>query len=121
MCLLLFRKEFVPLICEGKKTQTRRLHPPRFKIGKVYPCRTQIRKESTFALAKITGIRPQRLSEISDEEAKAEGMDSRERFLEKFREIYKLSPTENPLVWVVEFEAQPAEPYMTSRAKSPTL
>ena len=102
--MLLFRKEFVLPIIKGHKRQTRRLSKPRLKVGKVYPCRTNLYRGEPFALIKVKNIRTQRLSEITEEEAHAEGARSREEFLLSFRRIYNLKPSEDPLVWVVEFE-----------------
>lgn len=46
----------------------------------------------------------ERLEDITEADARAEGFESREAFLAAFRAIYKLPPDANPWVWVVEFK-----------------
>ncbi len=101
--MLIFKKEFVEPIITGKKWQTRRLKRPKVKIGGIYQCRTGRFSPHVFAKIKITNIRKQRLSDISEAEAKAEGMKNREEFLKVFREIYHLPDHLDPEVWVIEF------------------
>lgn len=99
---MLFKKEFIPFILSGRKTQSRRLKKPKVKAGELCEFRSGRRREDAFALAEILDLRCERLSEISEEDVRAEGMNSKEEFLRKFREIYKLSE-EDPEVWVVKF------------------
>ena len=101
--MLTFKREFVAPILQGRKWQTRRLHRPRVRVGEVYACRVG-RFGEPFARVRVTALRVQRLSEVSEEEARAEGSGSREEFLAVFRRIYGLSPADDPEVWVVEFE-----------------
>ncbi len=108
--MLLFKKEFIIPIIRGEKWQTRRLKKPRVRVGGVYACRVNRYRGEPFAFVKIKDIRRQRLSEITDDEVKAEGMRSREEFLEIFRNIYGISPHDDPIVWVIEFELVDANP-----------
>jgi len=101
--MLIFKKEFVRPILEGKKWQTRRLNRPKVKVGGIYQCKTGRFSPHVFAKIKVTNIRKQRLSEITESEVKAEGMKSKEEFIELFRKIYNLSPDSDPEVWVIEF------------------
>ncbi len=101
--ILFFRREFIPSILSGRKTQSRRLKKPKVKAGELCELRSGRRREDAFALAEILDLRCERLSEISEEDVRAEGMNSKEEFLRKFREIYKLSEEEDPEVWVVKF------------------
>jgi len=56
----------------------------------------------------IKDIRIERLCDISEADAKAEGFDSRQEFLAYVKEInkktFKDNPNHNPWVWVIEFE-----------------
>ncbi|RLB11692.1 MAG: hypothetical protein DRG27_00660 [Deltaproteobacteria bacterium] len=101
--MLLFKKRFVKPILEGKKWQTRRLKKPNVKVGGIYQCKTSRFSPHAFAKVKVTNIRKQRLSEITESEVKAEGMESKEEFIKLFKEIYNLSAESDPEVWVIEF------------------
>ncbi len=102
--MLLFKREFVEPILKGEKWQTRRLKRPRVKVGGIYYCKTSRFSSKPFAKIRVTNLRRQRLSKISEEEVKAEGMSSKEEFIRVFKEIYNLSPESDPDVWVIEFE-----------------
>ncbi len=49
-------------------------------------------------------VRIERLMDITDEDAHAEGFGSREAFLNAIRSIYDLADDANPWVWVIEFK-----------------
>lgn len=52
---------------------------------------------------KIEGVRIERLRDISESDAIAEGFESRDEFLRYYAERNKKSPEANPWVWVLEF------------------
>lgn len=52
---------------------------------------------------KLEGIRIERLRDISESDAIAEGFESRDEFFRYYAERNKKSPDENPWVWVLEF------------------
>lgn len=56
-----------------------------------------------FAKILVTDIYPERLGDITEEDARKEGYSSREAFFEEWRSIYG-SVNDNLVVWVVEFE-----------------
>lgn len=52
---------------------------------------------------KLGGIRIERLRDISESDAIAEGFESRDEFFRYYAERNKKSPAANPWVWVLEF------------------
>jgi len=52
-----------------------------------------------------TGVRVERLQDISEEDAIAEGFNSKAEFIQSVIAMYKLPPDANPWVWVVEFKS----------------
>ena len=52
---------------------------------------------------KVTGLRVERLQDITEEQTQAEGFKSRKEFIETFLKIYP-DYTEESWVWVIEFE-----------------
>ena len=53
---------------------------------------------------KIEGVRIERLRDISESDAIAEGFESRDEFFRYYAERNKKSPDANPWVWVLEFK-----------------
>lgn len=104
--MILFRDEHVAMILSGEKTQTRRTWAhPRVKPGKVYQARrvkAMMQKDGTFARLKVLAVRAERLGEISEADARAEGYPSREAYFEAWRRIYGVLDLSRP-VTVVEF------------------
>lgn len=105
--MILFKLEHKQPILEERKTQTRRLGKKRWNIGAVHQARTKMLGKP-FAFLRITDVRQEPLSAISDADAKREGYDSVAEFLKKFSEI-NWAGSGNPVywtqpVWVVEFE-----------------
>lgn len=102
--MILFKEYHAKLILEGKKTQTRRLwKKPRVKIGNIYKAKTNLYSKQHFALLKITGLRKEKLGEISPEDVKKEGYATLGDFIEAWTQIHGLWDPELE-VYVIDFE-----------------
>lgn len=103
--VILFKQEHVPMILSGRKTQTRRKwKKPRAKVGSIHQAKTGFKKDDTFALIRITGIRHEAMGDISDEDVYREGYDSREAFADIWRRIHGTDPDPTEVVTVIDFE-----------------
>jgi hypothetical protein len=101
--VILFRPEHVPVILAGRKTQTRRLGKKRWNVGAVHQARSRLFGEP-FALLVIRAVRQERLSSVSDEDAKREGYDTKRDYLEAFARIHRAGKRiSDRLVWVIDF------------------
>ena len=130
---ILFSAPMVRAILDGKKTMTRRIYKPRFdkwKVGdrlwvretymlihgrvdyaatcdiKSYRWRPSIfmpRKYSRILL-EITDIKREALRDISEDDAKREGFDNRQDFLNYFEEINPEMKGKNPEVVAIGFK-----------------
>lgn len=102
--MILFKQEHVPMILEGRKVQTRRRWTrPRVKVGSVHQAKTSYQGDA-FAHLRITDIHLERLGDISDEDVRREGYESREQLMGVFRAIYRTEPDPDEVVTVVDFE-----------------
>ena len=75
------------------------------RLNKIMRCRPSIHmpKKAARIFLRVTDIRVERLREITEEQAIAEGFNSRAEFISEFLKIYP-SCTEDSFVWVIEFE-----------------
>ena len=103
--MALFKKRFINLILEGRKTQTRRTHRYTWKPGRVYHIKTSW-FNTTPRRIKIIRKWRQRLGDMTEEDAKAEGFKNLEEFRRAWEEIHgHWNPDEE--VWVYEFKLLP--------------
>jgi len=111
--LLLFKPELAGLIVRREKTQTRRDwrrksgpragEPyPRVRVGGTYQVRTSFYSKPVCRI-RVTGLRRQRLGDISEHDAKREGFASVEQFIAAWVRINGRW-TPDRVVWVVDFE-----------------
>ena len=104
---MLFKPEFIELIKSGRKTQTRRLwKTAHVRVGGVYDARTKLfERASVFARIQVLSLRREKIAEISEDDARAEGFASRVEFLKAFRRINqnKSRKAGRGLAWVVTF------------------
>lgn len=99
--VILFKPYHVPMILAGNKTQTRRKWKrPRVKVGNVYQARTALFGKP-FAHLRVKRIHREKLKDISEAAARAEGYPSKMRFVEMWAKNFG---GVSDRVWVVEFE-----------------
>lgn len=108
--MILFKPEHVTPILEGTKTQTRRIWKrPRAKVGSIHLAKTKMLSKDYFARLRILAVYEERLMDITDDDAKAEGYHDRECYLRAFFRINKIDKSAQGLflvmpVHVVNFE-----------------
>ena len=102
--MVLFKPYHIPLIQDGTKTQSRRMWAEaRVKEGSLQQVKTKIFTKEHHGYIKVNKVYQQHLLDMTEEDAKEEGYDSKDEYLDEFRTIYPDAPV-NPLVFVVEFE-----------------
>lgn len=95
-----FDPELIPFILSGAKKTTVRRGIRSYPVGKIVELTVDNRP---FALAKVKKVVVKRVSELNDEDAKADGFNDRAELLEKLRKIYG-EMDEKEFVTVVHFE-----------------
>ena len=83
---LIFKREHIKLILKGVKTQTRRRHTRLLKAGKIYHIKSDWIHRTPHKIM-ITRVRKQLLSDITYEEAQAEGGYTVREFMDVWRRI----------------------------------
>jgi len=100
--MALFKKQHIKLILEGRKTQTRRRHKHPWKPGRIYRIKVSWFKSTPYRIKILRRFR-QRLGDMTEEDAKAEGFNSLEEFRRAWEEIHgQWNPDEE--VWAYEFK-----------------
>ena len=79
----------------------------RYRVGKVYAVQPA-RAKPAIAHIRLLGIKGQRASETTAEEARAEGVESREAFFEMWRTVHGANKLDAE-VWHLTFELAHAE------------
>jgi hypothetical protein len=88
--MILFKRYHVQQILDGTKTETRRCWKNRKpRIHSVHLAKVTMLSKEFFARLLIENCYTQRLGDISEQEARAEGYGSREEYIAKFYEINK--------------------------------
>ena len=100
--MILFKKRLIEPILSGQKTQTRRTGKKRWNIGSIHQARLNYYGKP-FAHLRVLDARRERVGDISEVDALAEGVGSVKEFVELWPAI---NGEWNPdlEVWVVEFE-----------------
>ena len=86
--MLLFKPEHVAPILAGTKTQTRRIWSSwRANVHSTQLAKTKMLSKEHFAQLYICDRWEERLGDITEQNARAEGYDSKAEYLKKFAEI----------------------------------
>jgi hypothetical protein len=103
---MMFQRDLLDLVISGRKTQTRRLHKHALKKGRIYTVkRSWI--ETTGEYIRITKVYPQKLGDVSEEEAVKEGFSG----LDEFRDAWiRINGSWDPEMEVTVYEFELAEP-----------
>ena len=84
--MVLFKRHLIARILQKHKTQTRRTHKRKWQVGRTYTIIDQWFGKPQGCI-KIKRLFQQRLGELSEEEAKAEGYESLADFREDWKSI----------------------------------
>lgn len=107
--MILFKPEHVEPILRGEKTQTRRLGKRRWRQGALHQCYTRPAFANPpgkpFARVRIGAVRQERLDEITEADARAEGYSSQPEYMAAFYRINGMVMPWEP-VWVVTFQME---------------
>ena len=107
--MFLFKEEHVPMITTGfprLKTQTRRLHTRRRAVpGSLHWAQRGMKADTRFARLHITKAWEERLHELSEADAHAEGYAGRDDYFYVFTRINKDKPFNyDTVIWCYECE-----------------
>lgn len=107
--MILFKKEFVPLILNGTKTQTRRKSNNR-KVGSIHQCKTDYYSKP-FASIRITNVEKAELRHVSYKDALAEGFECIMDFYDAWAGIHGVITPESldEEIYVIDFELVEAQ------------
>ncbi len=94
-----FDSEYVDAILEGRKVTTIRKGIKMYPIGRIVDLTVN---NKTFAKARIDKVVVKRLKELSDEDAKKDGFESREDLIRALKRIYG-SVRDDEFVTIVHF------------------
>ncbi|MCQ4153820.1 MAG: ASCH domain-containing protein [Archaeoglobi archaeon] len=95
-----FDLEFVPLIIAGTKKTTIRKGIKSYPVGRIVELTADSKR---FAMARVKKVVVKRVSELSEEDAKTDGFESREELLRTLKRIYG-EINESEFVTIVHFE-----------------
>jgi hypothetical protein len=103
---MMFKKDLLEMVLSGRKTQTRRLHKNLLKEKQKYVVKRNWYKNTEYYI-QIKKVYPQKLGDVSEEEAIKEGFSG----LDKFREAWiRINGSWNPEMVVTVYEFELAEP-----------
>ena len=103
MKVLTFRKDLIKLILEGKKTVTRRRRRYKLKAGDVVAVKRSYFTKDVECYIRVTRVYFQKLKEMTDDDARKEGISDLNEFKKLWAEIYGYWDEEEE-VEVIEFE-----------------
>ncbi len=95
---LTFKKEYKPLIREGRKTQTVRVWKKcRLRVGMVV-------FSPGLGRLRIDDIAEMKLSELTYKDAKQDGFNSKAQFLKAIRKLYKIGDAKGTMCFRIRFK-----------------
>jgi hypothetical protein len=107
---MIFGPQLLPLVLDGSKTQTRR-SSDRYSVGHTYAVQPG-RGKRAVAQIKVLSTRPERLLDISEQDARAEGFfphpplySARDLFMQYWHDVVAEAEfDQTQVVNVIEFE-----------------
>ena len=103
---MMFKKDLIDLVVSGRKTQTRRLHKNPLKEKQKYVIKRNW-YNNTEHYIQIKKVYPQKLGDVSEEEARKEGFSG----LDEFRDAWiRINGSWDPDMVVTVYEFELAEP-----------
>ena len=116
--MAIFKRKYIDLILQGKKTQTRRISRYRLKIGKAYAVRSKMFEPAKTRIT-ITRAWRQQLRDLTPEDVRKEGFNSFTEFRQAWIQIYG---TWNPdqIVTAYEFRLLTQKQKHRSRRNRPS-
>ena len=98
--MILFSHEHVDKVRSGRKTETRRCwKTQKVREGSVHYEQRSFRPEKRFARIRILKVWEQNPREITPEQVKAEGFESKEEFIEAYYKHYPEADAEVERGW----------------------
>jgi len=103
---MMFKRELLDLVISGRKTQTRRRHKNLLKEKQKYVVKRNLYKNTEYYI-QIKKVYPQKLGDVSEEEARKEGFSG----LNEFRDAWiRINGSWDPEMDVVVYEFELKEP-----------
>jgi len=103
---MMFNKDLLEMVLSGRKTQTRRRHKHLLKEKQKYVVKRNWYKNTEYYI-QIKKVYPQKLGDVSEEEAIKEGFSG----LDEFRDVWiRINGSWDPEMVVTVYEFELAEP-----------
>jgi hypothetical protein len=84
--MAIFKRKYIPLVLDGRKVQTRRVHKQEWQVGKTYAVRDTWFSKPQGRIVVLRKFR-QRLGDISTEDVRKEGFSTLDEFEEAWIKI----------------------------------
>lgn len=101
---MLFKSNLAAKVRAGRKTQSRRISKVRYREGSIQPVQENYKPGKVKDNIKINSRYEQKLGEVTEEQAIAEGFDNLEDFKKEWVAITKKPWDPEEVVTVYEFE-----------------
>lgn len=101
---MLFRSHLAAKVRAGQKTQSRRISKVRYREGSIQPVQENYKPGKAKDHIKINRRYEQKLGDVTEEQAKAEGFQSLAEFKEEWVTITKQPWNPEQVVTAYEFE-----------------